>query len=418
MAGGPYKNKHGSRYIIWTNSRLYPNNPRISESLRTKSQKEATIRKHRLEDLYNSGKHNPWHRRWYDNPSIKPFVTESLASGNVTSINEYHNDITLLEASEIYISHQINRPKGWRSDRTQKVYADNIRHYVNLIGPTRHIRSITKEDIHEVIFRPSVTSEETSKSDRSKIISMLNFFKKQGWLQAVPDIEAPDPQEKVPKFFFEEQFLAVCWHKIIKTEKEIIHGHAQRSADRHQLRFILAWMLMAGTGIRPDEATNIHIQDVYPGQMLIGANTRGKTNSQRMVPLLYESRQAVELLIDPAFRKRDPELSRSNRLIGIHSTMVKKRMSIELRNAWKACYPNHGKRTAYNLRDFFAVRFLSDSDIGNQDFRLLQLRNYLGHKSITTTEKYLKAIPSRIDLSLPDNTDIVKLLSDISANVS
>lgn len=417
MAGGPYIHKpSGVYYITWSNSKLYPDRRRINEYLQTKKKSDALKRKFRLEELYEKRKHNPWVLKWYENPSIIQFVTDSLAAGDINKINTNHVRISLDDAAQEYISYQIHRPKGWQSELTQKVYKDDLEKFVSLLGSERYVSSITEKELHAVIFRDTVSSQNTMESDRRKLLAMWNFFKKQKWVDEVPDIETPSAQEKVAKFFYEEQFLAVCWYKICKIEKAMKSG-AIREGGEHQLRFVLAWQFMAGTGLRPREACSIRLSDVYNQNILVGSNYKGKTNAQRMCPLLYESASAVDLLTNKNYRKKDPALANTDLLLGIKSDMVQKRLSSELREAFSECYPGSEKRTAYNLRDYFAVRFLSDNTQGNQDFRLIQLKNYLGHAKVATTEKYLKALPGRLDLTMHRNTDLLKLISDISRKV-
>lgn len=416
MPGGPYKHKSGSYYIIWRAAKLYPDQPRVSEQLRTKSKKEAQKRMHRLEELWEVGKHNPWESRWYDNESIKGFVAGNLLHDDISQIRQPGQALTMIEASEQYIAHQISRPRGWTSQRTIDNYSQTIRLLVEYIGPERYISSLKSEDFYRAIYRRTVSSEETMRSDRSRLIAMLNWFRKKDWIDKVPEIESPPPQEKVPKYFTDLDFLQTCWHKIAQVEQAIRDGYIRDEASPNQLRFVLAWMLMAGTGMRPAEATHLRLVDVHGDSILVGAHHRTKTNKQRVVPILYEAQSAISVLTDPAYRKKDAALRSTDSLLGIESDMVRKRMSAELRDSYKSI-DGKGKRTAYNLRDYFAVRFLSDPGQGNQDFRLLRLRNILGHASVTTTEKYLKALPVRLDLSIPKGTDLVEILSVISAKV-
>jgi len=416
MAGGPYKDKYGNYYLTWTASRLHPSRRSINETLRTKKKPEASKRKFRLEELYEIGKHDPWITKWYNNPSIKPFITDSLTSGDINSITSDYAHIPLEQAAQEYKAYQINRPKGWQSELTQRVYSAEVDKFVTLLGAHRYVNSISAEDLHAVIFRGTVTSQNTMESDRRKLIAMWNYFKKKKWVDQVPEVETPPAQQKVAKFLYEEQFLSVCLYKIEKVAHAMKAGFIKPGGE-HQLRFVLAWQVMAGTGLRPREACSLRISDIHGHNILVGSNYKGKTNTQRMCPLLYEARSAVELLTNEKYRKKDPALAKTDLLLGIKSEMVQKRMSSELKEAFQKCYPGKEKRTAYNLRDFFAVRFLSDNTQGNQDFRLIQLKNYLGHSQVATTEKYLKALPGRLDLKMSRDTDFVKLLNEISSKV-
>ena len=421
MAGGPYKGGNGGYYIIWSDKRAYPNRPKVREQLKTKKSPQANKRKHRLEELYQIGKHNPWESRWYDNHTIRPFIAGSLLKESTSVIQSPGEYITLGDAAEKYIAYQLSRPKGWNSETTRKLYPKEIRYFITRIGPRVSLSHITATDVHQALYRDGATSDETIQGNRSKLMAFFNYCKKQGWIKRVPEIEAPEPQKKVPKFFYDIQFLQCCWHKLCDVETQLKINRSVTPDEventRQQLRYVLAWMLMAGTGMRPNEAAGIRLQDVYDNQLLVAATHRGKTNAQRMVPILYEAKSAVSVLTCPKYRSLDIALRDSDRLLGIESQRSKERVSTELRLSWAAVV-GKGKRTAYNLRDYFAVRYLADADQGIPDFRLLQLRNILGHSTITTTEKYLKAVPSRLNLKIGQSEDLVKILSDISARVT
>lgn len=407
MAAGPYGKKNEVKTIIWSDAKLHPDRPKVKESLRTKKIDEAWRRKGRLEDLRDKGKHDPWRQKWYENETIKPFVTGSLLEGDIRTIRKNTTCISIETAAQQYIDHQLNRPVGWTTERSRKVYPNAIKSYVNLLGPELSVTTISEEKIYKILHRKNpITgkpiSSETIKSDRIKNMGMNRYWIKRGWISYMPEVEIMAPQEKVPKFMHPDQLRSVCIYKELETQQGI--DERKIRADQHQLRFILAWQIMAGTGMRPSEAAKVGLNDVYGDHLLVGSTGRTKTGPQRMVPLLYGAKQAVELLTDPEYRNGDRQLRNSDRLMGIALSTMRK-VSEEYTRIWKILYADNGNRTNYNLRDSFAVRFLSDSEQGNQDFRLLQLRNILGHASMTTTEKYLKAVPYRLDLTPDPNLD-------------
>lgn len=411
MAGGPYRDQNGGYYIVWSDKRAYPDRPKVREQLRTKKAPQAHKRMHRLEELYNAGKHNPWQSRWYDSASLKPFITGSLLNGNLNDLHIHQNNLTLIEASEQYIAYQVNRPSGWKSPITQKRYVSELRYFVRELGGHIRLSSITAEDIHHVLYRPQAKSDQTIAGNRSKLVAFFNYCKKQGWIQRTPDIEAPPPMQKVPKFIYELNLQRTVLTKIA-IEQQRLDG------PQHQFRFALTWLILAGTGMRPAEAFGVRLQDLHGDHILVGGSKRTKTNAQRMVPLLYSAGPAATILASALYRDQDPQLSGSDLLCGIESHQTGKRVNSEFVACYKAANPQGERRTLYNLRDTFAVRFLSDSSQGNQDFRLLQLRNILGHRSITTTEKYLKAVPGRLDITAPKSTNYVKIFDEIFSKVS
>src|SRR5690625_532287 len=130
MAGGPYKDKYDNYYLTWTASRLHPSRRSINETLRTKKKPEASTRKFRRAELYGIDKHDPCITNLYNNPSIKPFTTDSLTSGDINSSTSDYAPIPLEQGAHEYKAYQINRPIGWQSELTQRVYSADVDKFV------------------------------------------------------------------------------------------------------------------------------------------------------------------------------------------------------------------------------------------------------------------------------------------------
>jgi hypothetical protein len=101
MAGGPYKGKGGWYYCKWSDKRGHPDQPKKTESLKTKKKKIANKRLSILETLYGSGYHKPWKVAWHSNNQIKSIVysghldLNALQNGQIIA-----KGVTLHEAAE------------------------------------------------------------------------------------------------------------------------------------------------------------------------------------------------------------------------------------------------------------------------------------------------------------------------------
>jgi integrase len=99
---------------------------------------------------------------------------------------------------------------------------------------------------------------------------------------------------------------------------------------------------------------------------------------------------------DPKFRTRDRYLSRNDYLFGRPSPASAVKCSKEFtRCAGKALNLD---RVFHDLRHTFAVWYLTAPSEKNTDFRLVALKNILGHSSLETTMIYTKLLPNQLRL--------------------
>src|SRR5699024_12507325 len=118
MAGGPYKGNQGGYYCRWSDSRGHPQDDKKAESLKTKKKGEAIKRLSILETLQQSGYHDPWHRKWFDNSQIKNIVfsgyldIEALQSGQLTAKNRSEERRVGKECRSRWARYQIQQNKN------------------------------------------------------------------------------------------------------------------------------------------------------------------------------------------------------------------------------------------------------------------------------------------------------------------
>lgn len=366
--------------LVWTDSSRDPE--QVRESLKTTDRTEAKRRKARLENRYYSfdengkRKHDPWKRKWYQ---------QAKFSG------------TLCRAVESFLAYksEARGREGWNAETAKKeTYV--MRNFADIIGDKK-LSDITREDLKRYYYRPSANSPHTRNSDYISINTFLNWCIDRGLMKTKPEFRPEKPQDKLPKFIRPEDFARlISWRldRIAKWQK------TDKAAEPNNAGFWipLGWMVLAGTGIRPIELSQLKVSHVEGDHLIIGEDFTTKVKAERSVPLLYEAEQAVQILTDPNFRSKEPFMSDSEFLLGRTPRYAKQELSRDFSISWADCFPDKPKRTLYNLKNTFAARFLCDETLQSPGMRLVDLKNILGHSSLETTQRYLQAIPYGVKL--------------------
>lgn len=366
--------KNGKHYgIRWTDSKRHPR--QVRESLKTSDRHKAIHKKKQLEWEYANGQHDPWKRKWYDQE--KSHQSEWLTPSLVSKFIEYKSTARGREGWSEAVAHREKYVMG---------------RFADMIGE-KPVGEITKKELENFYYRDGVHSDHTRNGDYISVNTFLNWCISNGYLSAKPVFKPSKPQSKTPRFIYPEQLSRLIRYRTDQIALDIKDGRLKRP-ELGAYWAPLGWMVLAGTGLRPIELAQIKIAHIESGHILVGADFTTKVKAERRVPLLYEAKQAVDILTDVRYRSLEPNLSGSPYLLGRKPEYSKKQLSIEFSATWKACYPDKPKCSLYNLKDTFCVRFLSDDKLpGAPGMRLNELKDILGHASIATTEKYLKAVP-------------------------
>lgn len=366
--------KNGETYgLVWTDSSR--GQPQTRESLKTSDLATARRRKARLEADYWEGDHDPWERKWYEK-------------------GEDGQSVRMGEAVERFIRYKsaARGRDGWNEATAQKE-AYVMRNFAEIIGEDTLLENITNADTERVYYREGVTSDHTRNSDYISLTAFFNWAAKKGWMEDQPDFRPPAPQTKVPKFITPAQLAALTWWKLSEIARNIKGNHLYEESEGAYW-IPMGWMVLAGTGLRPIELANLKLSHIEGDSIIVGEDFTTKVRAERRVPLLFEAGQAAWLLSHPRFRALQSRLASPGHLLGRSPSHTKRKLSEEFSRAWQSRFPDKPKRTLYNLKNTFAVRFLCDDTIiAPHGIKLLQLRDILGHSSIKTTERYLEAIP-------------------------
>lgn len=278
--------------------------------------------------------------------------------------------------------------QGW-NDTTARNETLTMRKFSRVIGGTKPLQQVTAKDLESFYYRDKVNSDWTRKSLYISVNTFLNWCEEQEFIKDKPEYKPKKPQTKLPKFIWPEDFA-----KLIQDRIETIEGYIKDNpvdrTNQYAWWGIYGWMILAGTGMRPIELANLKLHHVEENSILIGEDFTTKVRAERRVPLLFEAKVAAQILTNPHFRSLEPYMNNSPYLLGRKPKSAKDKLSRQFSKAWKESFSGQPKRSLYNLKDMFAVRYLSTADSG---LALNSLKEILGHASLETTQKYLKAVP-------------------------
>jgi site-specific recombinase XerD len=257
-----------------------------------------------------------------------------------------------------------------KSSNTIVAYKGDINQFIaflNRLSKPNAVESITGADI-EAFKKDLLDNNYTSKSVSRKLNSIKNFF---SFLKSQNAITSdPSTEIKQPKYENDAP-------KILKP----LEYRALRDAARNDLRATAIVELMLQAGLRIKEIENLRLEDVKDNDIFIDSY---ESHEARSVPLNNSARQALRRYIDEA------------------------RFESKSKNVFVT--KTGRKLLARNIRSLL-TRYFEKSDIS--DVKVNDLRNtfivyqlkagvpidvvsqVVGHKRISTTEKYLELIDAK-----------------------
>jgi integrase len=355
--------RNGIYLLRWYNGERYPK--QISESLKTKNFTQAKRKKVQLENAYYEGEHNPWRRKWYETAAID------------------ENVILLSHAVELFIEYksQARGSEGW-SKSVAKREGFVLRKFARMLE-MKPLSSLSKNDLQAFYYREGVTSDHTRKGDYISVNTFLNWCIEKGFIESKPKFRPKKPQRKIPKFIYPKELAQLIEYRNYKATYNS-SGNNLPVSIAHWIP--LCWLVMAGTGLRRKELVHLKKWHIEGNTIIIGEDFPTKVRAERRVPLLFESKWAVGELL---------KIETGNHfLTGKKPTYASNKLTYSFSGAWKERFPEKAKRTLYNLKDSFAVRFLtSDLENYHSGMKMNDLKEIFGHASLETTQKYIKAVP-------------------------
>ncbi len=355
------KTPGGWYYLVWSDN--YKNPVQLTEPLKTTNKREALALKARLETEYYSGEHNPWKVKWF--------------------VRKHTSSIDLLIVSlDHYLRHKAES-KSW-SDNTRIHTTKRLKWYVKQLGTTRGCNDITSKEIFSLVTNQKL-SDATMHSDLIKLRSFFNWMYENKIISDPVKIPTIRIQKNLPAYLTIDQIKTVCeW----LTNHKGSMAKYQRTELDNTLWHIDAIWLAARTGLRIEELMKLRVQDCAPDQILVGGSFTTKGKKQRIVPLMKEAIEVVRKYTNAETRAADPYLSRNDYLFGRTGSAPKAKLSRTFINAVSECLGT--KRKFHDLRHSFAYWYLTAESDKNTQFRLVALKELLGHESIETTMVYAK----------------------------
>ena len=256
---------------------------------------------------------------------------------------------------------------------TIDIYRRDILEFQKYIGSRKSIKKATRAHIREFLcFLAEKKNQPITR--RRKITSLKNFFK---YLKDESKIENnPVDLISMPKILYKEP---VC---LSGNETREVLNCIKKDEVRFSERNYLMIRILAETGIRLNELTSLGVSDVSIDNLTVRVIRKG--GSQQEIPINIELGMLIEKQIENK-KKNEPVFISShkrritNRRVGLMFQKYVKKTGIKKDNI-----------SAHSLRHGFCSRLL-DKGVNIKVIQVLA-----GHKSITTTEKYLHIAKAKL----------------------
>ncbi|MBI2621442.1 MAG: tyrosine-type recombinase/integrase [Candidatus Levybacteria bacterium] len=259
------------------------------------------------------------------------------------------------------------KEKG-HSTSTIVAYGKDIEQLVDFLNDLQkhHVRDITKEDLEAFLAKMNKDGY-TPKSISRKINSTRTFYR---FL-------------KINEYITDDPSLLVAHPKYELAPPRILtptEYRALRDAARNDARMSAIIELLLQTGIRIGELTALKLSDIRKDQIHIPALEK---HEERVVPLNKRAQEALKRYLDVRPKVTEDHLfvTKSGRpfLIRNIRTSVERYFRLaEIKNA-----------KVNDLRHTFVAHHLKHGA------SIVLLSKMLGHKRLSTTERYLQYVPQR-----------------------
>ncbi len=265
-----------------------------------------------------------------------------------------------------------------RSNATIVAYTKDIDQLVTFLAENgkKEIEGITKEDIEAFLAKLS-GSGYTPKSLSRKINSIRTFYrflKSKGLVSEDPSLQVAHPQYTLaaPRILTPTEYRAL------------------RDASRNDVRMFAVIELLLQTGIRIGELAELRMDDVLAEGLRIRPFEK---HEERVVPINKSAKESLERYIKgrPAVAEERIFVTKSGRpfLIRNIRTAVERYFRLaEIKGA-----------KVNDLRHTFIAHHLKHG------VSLVLLSKIVGHKRLSTTERYLEFVPDRAK----ENTHLTEL---------
>jgi integrase/recombinase XerD len=264
------------------------------------------------------------------------------------------------------------------STSTIVAYSKDIEQLVDFLKgiPKNHVHEATKEDLEAFLAKMSKNGY-TPKSISRKLNSTRTFYR----FLKINEYVSDDPSLSVAH----PRYQLAAPRILTPTEYR-----ALRDAARSDARMFAVIELLLQTGIRIGELASLKLSDMHKGELHISP---AEKHAERMVPLNKRAQEALNryLEIRPKTTSEHLFITKSGKpfLIRNIRTAVERYFRLaEVKNA-----------KVNDLRHTFVAHHLKHG------ISLVLISKVLGHKRISTTERYLEYVKDRAK----ENTTLTEL---------
>lgn len=318
------------------------------KKLKTNFEQDYTLFK------YDKGGRDPWKIAESNNPTIKTAVSN-------------------------LIHHKTQVTEAW-SEGTRQNEQSVLKRFSRMYGDTR-IKNLSTGQIDKFVNKGDV-AKATRESRLRPIKTLLN------WLNVnkeLPPIRG-NKQEKQVKYILQYEVNLVNQTILDKVQSDIEKGYQTENRNSFWLVNLLSWSFYSG--MRPSETLTLEPKDYDRRQKIVRVRRKTKNRYDRelhigKIPIL---KRIMDNLTDPKVRENqsDNPYWKSDRIFGHYDQKrTSKNIKKYIRLAFKDRNPDRGEKLSwYSYRHGCAVWLLSN------DTSIYSVSNWLGHKSVETTEEY------------------------------
>ena len=344
--------KSGSYYLVFYDAQKRPKKKWVP--LKTKQKRTATKRAAPLEQKYMAGVYDPW-------------------------AEDPHADIpTVDEAVETFLAAR----KADLTERTWQTYKYDLEPLAERFRGMR-LDHVPPTEVDALCRRGDISTRTVEKR-LTEVKTLFNFFVQRGVLSESPvePLEPPRPDQEPPRYLTQEDVSALLG--TIRTYAEGFEGGGSVTEQRGHQQAPRWWLLHAvrlgvSTGMRRGALAGLAFEDVGPDHIHVPA---ASTKRDGYTIPLFDDAQAVleDVPHDEGLVLRRHDGS------AVPETMLSKQFA---RFRERAGLPDDV--TFHTLRHTFA------SWLVQAGVPLYKVSRWLGHHSITVTERYAHLAPNQSD---------------------
>ncbi len=227
------------------------------------AQSEAEYR----QQMYDRGRYDPWTQ------------AEPGAAARVG------DDPTLKELAELYVEEKRQAGRrgeagGW-TENTYHSDAPILKDFARKTGSSLQASRLRTSHIRSFVYQDQLANA-TRRGYHRRVRAMLQWAERKGLVPDPPDMPPPPKKQKtLTEVITEAELEEIC--------------AAHRSIQYTTIRHSLMWRFLFYQGLRPGEAYDLRIGNVYwdEGRLQIGDHTKGvrqKSGDESLIPLLPPGR--------------------------------------------------------------------------------------------------------------------------------